>query len=132
MILETKHETLNQLPVPVTLIVSPDPPLGISRYSGAGYTIALYDLSQKDEEHWQMPFKDIAKELGIQAARSTLQHVFHDQHGLSRRKATYKPFLSSQHIESWLAFCHMALNIAIREFVFTDEMWIEFNSVRRQ
>ena len=72
---------------------------------GSEQSIILYDLSQKDEEYWQMPFEDIAKELGIQAARSTLKHVFHDQHGLFRRKATYKPFLSSQHIESRLAFC---------------------------
>ena len=79
-----------------------------------------------------MPFEDIAKELGIQAAWSTLEHVFHDQHGLFRHKATYKPFLSPQHIDSRLAFCHMALNIVIREIVFTDEMWIQFNSVRRQ
>lgn len=79
-----------------------------------------------------MPFKDIAKELGIQAARSTLDHVFHDQHRLFKRKATYKSSLSPQHVESRLAFCHMAFKIAIREIIFTNEMQIEFNSVRRE
>jgi len=88
---------------------------------GSEEFIALYNLSQKDEEHWKIPFEDIAKGLEIQAAQSTLEHVFHDQHGLFRSKATHKPFLSPQHMESPLAFCHMALNISIREIVFTDE-----------
>ena len=47
--------------------------------------IALYDLSQQDEKHWQMPFENIAKELGIQAARSTHTSIaiyvtLHDAH----------------------------------------------------
>lgn len=99
---------------------------------GSEASLALRDLSQKDEAHWQMPFEDIAKELEIQAARSTLENVFHDHHNIFRRKATHKPSLSAEHIESRLAFAHMALHIAIQWIVFTDEMWVEFNSTRRQ
>lgn len=98
---------------------------------GSEASIALHDLSQKDETYWQMPFEDIAKELGISAARSTLEHVFHDHHDIFRRKATHKPFLSAGHMEARLAFAHMALHVAMHHIVFTDEMWVEFNSIRR-
>ncbi|KAG0131562.1 hypothetical protein HOY82DRAFT_646266, partial [Tuber indicum] len=99
---------------------------------GGRESMALAELSQKDEEHWQMPFLDIAKELNIFAARSTLEKVFHDHHNLFRRKATHKPFLTYDHIEARLAFAHMALRIAIEHIIFTDEMWVEFNSTRRR
>lgn len=99
---------------------------------GSQTSIALRDLSQQDEIHWQMPFEDIAKELGItNIARSTLEHIFHDHHDIFRRKATHKPFLSAEHMEARLAFAHMALHIAMNHIVFTDEMWVEFNSIRR-
>lgn len=86
--------------------------------------------SQVDEKHWQMPFPDIAKELGIIATRSTIETVFHLQHNIFRRRQVHKPFLSLDYIEARLAFAHMALHIAIHTIVFTDEMWVEFNSPR--
>ncbi|RPB03839.1 hypothetical protein L873DRAFT_102402 [Choiromyces venosus 120613-1] len=51
---------------------------------GSAESVALGELSrsQKDEEHRQMPFIDIAKELNIYAAWSTLEKVFHNHHGL--------------------------------------------------
>jgi len=84
--------------------------------------MALGELSQSDEEHWQMPFTDIAKELNIYAARSTLEKVLHDHHGLFRRKATHKPILTRNHIEACNALAHMALKVAMEHIVFTDEM----------
>lgn len=64
-------------------------------------TIALHDLLQKDEVHWQMPFEDVAKELGIEnIAHSTLEDVFHNHHDIFRRKATHKPRLSANHMKS--------------------------------
>lgn len=98
---------------------------------GSAESIALHDLSQKDETHCQMPLEDIAKELGIHAARSTLEHVFHDHHNIFRRKATHKPYLTAEHMEARLAFAHMALHIAMHHIVITDEMWVELNSIRR-
>lgn len=100
---------------------------------GSDESIALRDLSQHDEAHWQMPFEDIAKELacGITVARSTLKHIFLNHHDIFRRKATHKPSLSAEHMEARLAFAHMALHVAIHCIVFTDEMWVELNSIRR-
>lgn len=48
----------------------------------------------------------------------------------SRRAAT-KPFLSPKNISERLAFAHMASSIIIARIVFTDKMWVEFNSSRR-
>lgn len=79
-----------------------------------------------------MPFPEIVKELGIRAVRSTLEHVFHEQHNIFRRKPCHKPGLTAEHIEACLAFAHMALNIAMNTIVFTDEMWVEFNPKPRQ
>lgn len=97
---------------------------------GSEAFIALRDLSQQDETHWQMPFEDIAKELRITVARSTLEHIFHDHHDIFRRKATHKLSLNADHMEARRAFAHMALCVAMRRVVFTDEMWVEFNSIR--
>lgn len=97
-------------------------PPKIAEHSKA--SVALRDLSQQDEAHWQMPFEDIAKELNINVARSTLEHVFHDHHDIFRRKATHKPSLSADHMEARLAFAHIALHIAMNHIVFTDEMWV--------
>jgi len=99
---------------------------------GSTESEALRQLSQQDEEHWQMPFLDIAKELGIIAARSTIETVFHLQYNIFRRKQIHKPYLSEEHIEARLAFAHMALHVAIHTIVFTDEMWVEFNSSQRK
>jgi len=97
---------------------------------GSAESEALRARSQLDEQHWQMPFPDIAKELGIIAARSTIESVFHLQHNIFRRRPVHKPFLSEYHIEARLVFAHIALHIAIHTIVFTDERWVEFNSAR--
>ncbi|RPB00242.1 hypothetical protein L873DRAFT_1681362, partial [Choiromyces venosus 120613-1] len=89
---------------------------------GSAESVILGELSQKDEEYWQMPFTDIANELNIYAARSTLEKVFPNHHGLFRWKATQKPFLTRNHIEGHLAFAHMALKVAMEYIVFTDKM----------
>ena len=77
-----------------------------------------------------MPLTDIAKELNIYTARSTLEKVFHYHHGLFGRKATHKPVLTRNHIEAHLDFAHMALKVAIEHTVFTDKMWVEYNLTR--
>ncbi|RPB04652.1 hypothetical protein L873DRAFT_1786137 [Choiromyces venosus 120613-1] len=98
--------------------------------AGSEESIALRDLSQQDEEHWQQTLPEIAQELGIPAAYSTLEQIFHSQHNIFQRKPTHKPSLSLEHLEARLAFTHMALQIAINTVVFMDEMWIEFNKLR--
>ncbi|RPA88806.1 hypothetical protein L873DRAFT_1724535, partial [Choiromyces venosus 120613-1] len=98
---------------------------------GSEESLALRDLSQKDEEHWERTFPEIVQELGIKAARSTLEQVFHSQHQIFRRKPAHKPSLSMEQLEARLAFAHMALQIAINTIVFTDEIWVEFGKPRR-
>jgi len=97
---------------------------------GSEESEALRDLSQKDEEHWQRPFPEIADELRMVAARSTLEQVLHSQHNIFRRKPAHKQGLSPKQIEARLAFAHMALQITVNAIVFTDEMWVEFNKPR--
>ena len=99
---------------------------------GSEESQALRDLSQKDEKHWLKTFPEIACELGIIAARSKLERVFHKQHNIFRRKAAHKPSLTPSHVEARLAFAHTALQIAVNTIVFTDEMWVEFGKPRRQ
>lgn len=52
---------------------------------GSEQSVALKELSQKDELHYQKTFVEIAKKLGIDAARSTLEKMFHEHHNLFRR-----------------------------------------------
>lgn len=61
-----------------------------------------------------------------------IENVLHLQHNIFQRREIHKPFLSQDHIEARLTFAHMALQIAINTIVFTDEMWVEFNSTRRK
>jgi len=63
---------------------------------GCSELLALRDLSQIDEDHWQKTFPKIAEELGIRAACSTLKQVFHSQHQIFRRKPACKPSLSME------------------------------------
>ncbi|RPA90329.1 hypothetical protein L873DRAFT_1795552 [Choiromyces venosus 120613-1] len=94
---------------------------------GSKESNALQDLSQKDEEHWQRTFPEIASELGIPAACSTLEQIFHSQHNIFQRKTAHKPSLLQDQIEAQLAFAYMAIHIAINIIIFTNEMWVEFN-----
>jgi len=59
--------------------------------------------------------------LGIIAASSTLEQVFHKQHNIFRQKAAHKPSLTPNHIEAHLAFTHTARQIAVNTIVFTDK-----------
>lgn len=94
-------------------------------------SIVLRDLLGQGEARWRVPFENIAGELGVCLARSTLGRVFHDHHDIFRRKGTHKPSLNASYMEAWLAFAHLALHIAMNHIVFTDETWVEFNSIRR-
>lgn len=76
-------------------------------------------------------FQDIAKELGITVPRSTLEHNFYDYHDIFKRKATFKSSLTTDPMETRLAFSYMALSVALQNVGFPDEMWVEFNLIRR-
>lgn len=53
---------------------------------GSAESEALGVLAVQDEEHYRMPFPDIAKESTITAARSTVENIMHNHHKIFRRK----------------------------------------------
>jgi hypothetical protein len=78
-----------------------------------------------------MTWVDVAKEAGVSAARSTIERLFHS-HDLFRYQTRLKPPLTDEIMKSRVELAKLALTIDIRRIVFTDEMWVEFNSSRRQ
>lgn len=93
---------------------------------------ALAKLTLKDEEHYRKPSPEIAKELGISAARSTIENVMHNHHAIFRYHGRKKPGLDDEHWRNRVNFADMALHMSIKAIVFTDEMWVEFNSVQHE
>jgi hypothetical protein len=78
-----------------------------------------------------MPWPDIAKELGVHAARSTLEKLFHG-YDLHRYKARLKPALTPKMMHDRVVLAQLGLTIDICRIVFTDEIWVEFNTRRQQ
>lgn len=91
-------------------------------------SIVLCKFSQRDKIHWPMHFETVVREPGIDnIARTTLQHIFQRHHDILRRNTTHNPFLCTRHMEAWLAFTHMTIQIAMNRNVFTDEIGLELN-----
>ena len=92
---------------------------------------SLLDLSMSDLDHRDMPWIDVAKEAGVMAARSTIEKLFHE-HNVFRYVARLKPMLTERMRDDRVELARLGLTIDVRRIVFTDEMWIEFNSTRRK
>lgn len=54
----------------------------------------LEEMALTDKEHWDVPFPDLAKTLGIGGVRSTTERVRHNRHAVFRRKPKEKPPLN--------------------------------------
>jgi hypothetical protein len=91
----------------------------------------LINLAKSDVAHRDMPWPDVAKEAHIEAARSTIERLFH-RHHYFRYKARSKPPCSEDTRHGRVQLAELGLTIDQRRIVFTDEMWQEFNSPRRQ
>jgi hypothetical protein len=52
---------------------------------------ALGTMALQDKRHWDITFVELAKELYIDHARSTLERVMHNHHDIFRRKSHVKP-----------------------------------------
>ncbi|RPA89652.1 hypothetical protein L873DRAFT_1633133, partial [Choiromyces venosus 120613-1] len=89
----------------------------------------LLDLSMCDLDHRDMPWADIAKEAKVKAARSTIENLFYS-HNVVRYVARLKPLLIEKMRDERVDLTKLGITIDIRRIVFTDEMWIEFNSSR--
>ena len=78
--------------------------LGSRKYSGRPPVIPegtadsnlLGEMALKDKEHWDMPFPDLAKELEIFHAGSTIERIMHKHHNIFRRKPREKPSLDAE------------------------------------
>lgn len=83
-----------------------------------------------------MTFPEVAQELGIKAARSTLEKVMHKHHKIYRRSLRVKPALLLQDKEARVSFASWALEKLDEDpsplFVFTDESWINLGQSRRR
>lgn len=74
----------------------------------------LKELALQDEEHWQMPWYEIAKEANINSSRSTIDKVMHEHHNLGRYKRRQKPSLTERHKIDRVALAEWALQIPVR------------------
>ena len=91
----------------------------------------VLDLSISDLDHRDRPWPDTAKEAGVIAARSTIEKLFHS-YNVFRYVARLKPSLTPQMMEKRVNLAKLGITIDIYRIVFTDKMWIEFNSSRRK
>jgi hypothetical protein len=91
----------------------------------------LINLAKSDIPHRDMPWPEVAKEAHIEAARSTIERLFH-RHHIFRYKARHKPPNNEKTRHGRVQLAELGLTIDPRRIVFVDEMWQEFNSPRRQ
>jgi hypothetical protein len=49
---------------------------------GSADSKLLGEMALKDKEHWDMPFPDLAKELGILHSGSTIERDMHKHHNI--------------------------------------------------
>lgn len=92
----------------------------------------LRDAVLQDEVHQDMTFVEVAQELGIKAARSTIENVLHKEHEIFRYTPRIKPVLNAGCEQLRVTFATWALR-KLNEgaiFVFTDETWIELGNGR--
>lgn len=100
---------------------------------GSTESEAMRELVMRDEEHWNKTWPEIGKELEFNHARSTYENVMHKHHNIHRYVRRRKPRLDDELQARRQATAELALEIEDEgEFVFTDEMWLEFNSTRRK
>ncbi|KAG0129602.1 hypothetical protein HOY82DRAFT_610520 [Tuber indicum] len=88
----------------------------------------------QDEEHQDMTWIEVAQEMGLDIARSTLENFVHKVLDIYRYEARTKPRLNWSDEEGRVRFANWTLEMINREaiFVFTDETWVEIRGKRRQ
>jgi len=99
---------------------------------GSADSQQLGEMAIKDREHWDMPFPDLAKALGIAGARSTIERVMHNHHSIFRRKPREKPPLDTVQQADCIRLAEEGLQLPQEAIIFSDEMWVEFKSTRRK
>ena len=92
----------------------------------------MKELATQDEEHRLRTFPQIAREVGVQAADSTIYKIMpaHQHHSLYRYRPRHKPPLDATGKQNRLRLVDWALTQPIESFVYTDEMMLEVGAVR--
>jgi hypothetical protein len=99
---------------------------------GGAESEALGKLALLDKKHWDMTFVELAKELYIHHARSTIERVMHQHHNIYRRKSRVKPPTNPFSEADRIRLAEEGLEIPEDAIVYSDEMWVEFNKLRRK
>ncbi|RPA95780.1 hypothetical protein L873DRAFT_1929333 [Choiromyces venosus 120613-1] len=81
----------------------------------------LLDLSMSNLDHCDMPWTDIAKEVEIKAAQSTIENLFHS-YNVFRYVAYLKPTLTQQMRDNRVDLAKLGMTIDICQIVSTNEM----------
>jgi len=96
--------------------------------NGSTTSQLLEAMAIKDQEHWDMPCPDLANPLGIAGARSTIQHDMHNHHSSFRRKPRENSPLATVQQADHIRLAEEGLQLPQHAIIFSDEMWVEFNS----
>jgi len=79
---------------------------------GSEKSLALKKASQDGPEGYQKTFPQLAKELNIKAARSTIERVMHNHHNIYRFPPTQpKPALNMYHKENRMNYAYWAIRM---------------------
>ncbi|RPA92838.1 hypothetical protein L873DRAFT_1847517 [Choiromyces venosus 120613-1] len=92
---------------------------------GSEVSERLKNLATQDEQHRLRTFPQIAQEVGIKAADSTIYRIMHEHHHLYHYFPHHKPTLDANAIEKHLRLVNWALAQPIESFVYSDEMMLE-------
>jgi hypothetical protein len=89
-------------------------------------------MAMNDTEHWDMPFPDLAKALGIASAHCKIEPVGHNRHSIFRCKLMEKPpFDAVQEVDRiWLN--QEGLQLQQEAINYSDEMWVDLNSTHKK
>lgn len=87
-------------------------PVKIAKGSKESHT--LKELALQDEEHWQMPWYEIAKEANINCSRSTIDKVMLEHHSLGRYRRRHKPNITEGHKADRTRLAEWVLQIPAR------------------
>lgn len=75
-------------------------------------SLALQSASQAGPEGYRKTFLQLAQDLGIKAARSTIEHVMHNHHNIHRFSLSKpKPALNMCHKEARMNYAYWAIRM---------------------
>jgi len=92
----------------------------------------LREVAINDKEHWDMRFPDLAEAHGIAGACSKIEPVMHNHHSILECKWREKPPFDEDKQADWIWLVEEGLLLPQEAIIFSDDMWVEFNSTHRK